>query len=294
LAYGGGQPNISQDLVRSLRLPCPPLDEQKAATIYLDKKTALIDSTIQQKERLIELLQEERTAIINRAVTRGLDPNAPQKNSGVEWLGQIPEHWKKTKLKTVLLKIGSGVTPKGGAEVYQTSGIPLLRSQNIHFDGLRLDDVAYVTEDTHRSMNSSRVVSGDVLLNITGASIGRCFHVEDWLGEANVNQHVCILRPDYTIITKYLYYFLASELSQLQIGLLQTGANREGLNFEQLGNFLIPLPNVSEQQEIVELLDQKVQSLKSLSSKVQTEISLLKEYRTALINEIVTGKRCVT
>jgi type I restriction enzyme S subunit len=215
------------------------------------------------------------------------------KDSGVEWLGPIPKHWQKTRLKFVLLKIGSGITPKGGAEVYQTSGIPLLRSQNIHFDGLRLDDVAYITEDIHRSMNSSRVLLGDVLLNITGASIGRCYHVENWLGEANVNQHVCILRPNENIITKYLYYYLASELSQLQIGLLQTGANREGLNFEQLGNFLIPLPTIAEQKQIVDILDQKIQSLSSLSSKVQTDLSLLKEYHTALINEIVTGKSCV-
>jgi type I restriction enzyme S subunit len=291
--YGSAVPSMTQEVLNTIPFAVSDYNEQKAIASYLDQKTALIDSTIRKKERLIELLQEERTAIINRAVTRALDPNVPMKDSGVEWLGQIPSHWGKTKLKTVLLKIGSGVTPKGGAEIYQTSGIPLLRSQNIHFDGLRLDDVAYITEDIHRNMNISRVVSGDVLLNITGASIGRCFYVDDWLGEANVNQHVCILRPDNDITTKYLYYYLASELSQLQIGLLQTGANREGLNFEQLGNFFLPLPNIEEQKQIVKILDQKVQSLNNLSTKVQTEISLLKEYRTALINEVVTGKRCV-
>lgn len=285
---------LNSTIIKSLYIPIPPLEEQKQILKYITEKKEKIDSTIRQKERLIELLQEERTAIINQAVTRGLDPNVKMKDSGVEWLGKIPEHWKKTRLKTVLLKIGSGVTPKGGAEVYQTSGIPILRSQNIHFDGLRLDDVAYITEDIHRSMNSSRVVSGDVLLNITGASIGRSFYVDDLLGEANVNQHVCILRPDNDVNTKYLYYFLASELSQLQIALLQTGANREGLNFEQLGNFLLPLPNIEVQKKIVKILDQKVQSLNNLSSKVQTEIRLLKEYRTVLINEVVTGKRCVT
>jgi hypothetical protein len=116
------------------------------------------------------LLEEERVAVINQAVTKGLDPNVSMKDSGIEWLGQIPKHWEVNKIKSVTKKIGSGVTPKGGAEIYELTGIPLLRSQNVYFDGFRLDNLAYITREIHDYMKNSQVLFGDVLLNITGGS----------------------------------------------------------------------------------------------------------------------------
>ena len=101
------------------------------------------------------------------------------KDSGIDWLGDIPEHWDIKKLKHLVIKVGSGITTKGGASVYQLQGIPLLRSQNIYFDGLRLNDVAYISEEIHSEMSNSQVFSGDVLLNITGGSIGSCFYVRE-------------------------------------------------------------------------------------------------------------------
>jgi type I restriction enzyme S subunit len=108
-------------------------------------------------------------------------------------LGEVPAHWEVKKLKHLVTKVGSGITPKGGSENYLTEGIPLIRSQNIYTDGLRMEDVAFISEETHRSMSGSKVFSGDVLLNITGASIGRTYFVEESMGEANVNQHVCFI-----------------------------------------------------------------------------------------------------
>jgi len=161
---------------------------------------------IEKTERKIELLKEQQTAIINHYVTKGLDPTVKMKDSGIEWIGEIPEHWKISKLKFKLKKIGSGVTPKGGSEVYADEGVMFLRSQNIHFEGLYLDDVVRITPQTHSEMSGSRVQLNDVLLNITGGSIGRCcvVNIDE---EFNVNQHVCILRPTPSIDSLFYSIF---------------------------------------------------------------------------------------
>ncbi|MBU3661086.1 MAG: restriction endonuclease subunit S, partial [Flavobacteriales bacterium] len=291
---------LNQELIKASKLIVPSKIEQTTIANYLDQKTTQIDDLIAKKERLIQLLEEERIAIINQAVTKGLpaeerlkaglDPNVPMKDSGIEWLGEIPAHWEVTKIKTVTIKIGSGVTPKGGAEIYESSGIPLLRSQNIYFDGFRLENVAYITREIHDSMKNSQVQSGDVLLNITGGSIGRCYFVTNEFKEANVNQHVCIVRPNERIITEFLYYVLSSTIGQHQIDLCQTGGNREALNFEHLKNFFLCLPKVDEQKNIVQRLKSSLNNFNLTIEKFRKEIELLKEYKTALISEVVTGK----
>ncbi len=210
------------------------------------------------------------------------------KDSGVEWIGEIPEEWVVKKLKCFISKAGSGITPRGGASVYQLTGIPLLRSQNIHFGGLKLDDVAYITQEIHDEMSNSKVFSGDILLNITGASIGRCYYVTDSLGEANVNQHVCILRPIKKFSTEFLYFILRSDIGQEQINFEQTGSGREGLNFEALKNFLIPSIGLDEQTAIANYLDRKTAQIDKLIAQKERLIELYEEEKTAIINRCVT------
>ena len=288
---GMGVPHLFQADIKEFDLLFPSITEQAAIANYLDEKTVEIDKLIANKERLIELLKEERTAIINNAVTRGINADAKLKPSGIDWLGDIPERWEVKKLKYLVSKVGSGITPSGGANVYQEEGIPLLRSQNIYFDGLRLDDVAYISEEIDKSMSNSRIKDDDVLLNITGASIGRCFYVPKNFGKGNVNQHVCIIRPIKNAIeTKYLHAVLSSGYGQNLIDLCQTGANREGLNFQQIRSFDIPLCEIKEQKEIIEFIESKTNKIDSTISKIEKEIELIKEYRTALISEVVTGK----
>ena len=221
---------------------------------------------------------------------RGLDPTAPLKPSGLDWLGDIPAHWEVWKLKYVVEKIGSGITPRGGAESYQSEGVPLFRSQNIHFDGLRMDDIVYVDAETHESMSNSKVFEGDVLINITGASIGRCFYIESLQGEANVNQHVCIVRPAPKIETKFLYFSLRSDVGQQQIDLSQSGSGREGLNFESLGNFSIVIPPLSEQLAIIQRLEMADNRSTELLNEIRNSIERLKERRAAVITAAVTGQ----
>jgi len=166
ITVGMGIPHVNPQEFLNFSFFIPSLNEQSLIANYLDHKTAEIDELIAKKEHLLELYEEEKKAIINRAVTKGINPNVKMKDSGIPWLGEIPEHWEVKKLKYVVSKIGSGITPKGGANVYKLSGIPLLRSQNIHFNGLKLDDVAYISKEIHDSMSNSKVKPGDVLLNI--------------------------------------------------------------------------------------------------------------------------------
>lgn len=273
-----------------LKVELPELKVQNIITEFLDKEIAHIDSLIASKENLINVLAEKRKAIITHAVTKGLNSDAEMKDSGIEWLGKVPKHWTISKIKYVTTKIGSGVTPKGGAEVYQKEGIPLIRSQNIHFDGLRLDEVVYISEDIHESMSNSKVENGDVLLNITGASIGRVYFFEGQFSEANVNQHVCILRPNNKVLTQYLYLFLASLIGQNQIAINQVGGGREGLNFENLKSFITPIPDLDEQKEIIEYINVVNDELKELEDQTHKSINLLRERRSALITSVVTGQ----
>ncbi|MHA7842056.1 MAG: restriction endonuclease subunit S [Winogradskyella sp.] len=287
---GGAQGGVTKGDIMNLYIPHPPNGEQTQIANYLDQKTTQIDELIAKKEQLIHLLEEERKAIINQAVTKGLNPDAPMKDSGIDWLGEIPEHWNVSQIKYVTKKIGSGVTPRGGAETYLEEGIPLLRSQNVYFDNFKLDNVAYISEDIHNDMKNSQVLKGDVLLNITGGSIGRCYYVSNQFEEANVNQHVCIVRPNEKIKTKFLHLVLSSELGQSQIELCQTGGNREALNFEQLKKFYFVLPDINDQEVVIKSIENHQHKISKTIANCSREIELLKEYKTTLISDVVTGK----
>lgn len=282
-------PSMTQGKLHNLELCKPPYKEQTKIAEYLDHQTGLLDAIVQKKQQLIEKIKEQRQAIINEAVTQGLNPDAPMKDSGVEWLGEIPENWTMIKLKYLKKKIGSGVTPRGGGEVYVDEGVLFLRSQNVHFEGLSLKDVKKIDEETHYRMNNSKVNQNDVLLNITGASIGRCCVVE-LDEEMNVNQHVCIIRPNDKITPKYLNLILQSPIGQTQVKLLATGGNREGLTFEAIKNFDIPLPTIDEQQKITSKILQRVEGLEMILKQAKKQLELLNQYRQSIISEAVTGK----
>ena len=268
----------------------PKVDEQQKIADYLDKVCGEADEMIVLQEKMIEELKAYKQSIITEAVTKGLNLNVPMKNSGIDWIGEIPEGWKVVKLSLLTSKIGSGSTPTGGANVYVSEGIKFLRSQNVYFEGLDLSDVAHITDKIDEEMKGTRVLPGDVLLNITGGSIGRCYYVDETLGKANVNQHVSIIRPK-DIDTKYLKYSLQSSLGQHQVSLLQTGGNREGLSAAALCNFKILLPSKDEQQSIASFLDTKCSEIDSLIAIKQQKIEELKEYKKSVIYEYVTGKK---
>lgn len=267
----------------------PTFGEQKRIADFIDLKSEEIDSLIGLQEQMIEKLKAYKQSVITEAVTKGLNPNAKLVPSGIDWIGEIPEGVKLVKLSMITSKIGSGSTPRGGSSIYVKEGIKFLRSQNVYCEGFDLSDVAYITEEIDEEMSGTRVRNGDVLLNITGGSIGRCYYVDETLGRANVNQHVSIIRPT-KIETKYLKYYLQSECGQLQIALLQTGGNREGLSAAALSQFTIIYPLKEEQHAIASYLDEKCYEIDKLIAVKQQKIEKLKDYKKSVIYEAVFGK----
>jgi type I restriction enzyme S subunit len=183
------------------------------------------------------------------------------------------------------------VTPRGGSESYIDEGIPLIRSLNVYFSGFKFEDLVFISKETHSNMRNSQLRIGDVLLNITGASIGRCYYFSGEFDEANVNQHVCIIRVNSKkIYSKFLYYLLSTKKKQDEIMNLQVGASREGLNYQQIKNFDVPIVDLNKQQEIVDYLDKKTQDIDKIVEKINQSINLLTEYKSSLISHVVTGK----
>jgi type I restriction enzyme S subunit len=189
-------------------------------------------------------------------------------------LSDLPPDWEIKSIGQLATRVGSGVTPTGGSEVYTESGITFIRSQNVTNDGLLLDDVAYIDPATHERMSASEVLPFDVLLNITGASIGRCCFVPDDLGPANANQHVCTVRlPGVgSSDAKFLCSVLVSHIGQRQINLLNAGGNREGLNYQQLRSFVVPWPQPQSRAKIATILstlDEVIEATEKLVEKHQ-------------------------
>ncbi len=289
IAEGAAQENISSEQIESFVIPQLDEKNQKYISVFLDSKTSQLDQTIEKDKQLIELLKEKRIALINHVVTKGLDKTAKMKDSGIDWIGEIPDAWEVRKLKYLTSKIGSGITPTGGSLIYQDEGIPIVRSQNVHFDGLRLDDVVFIPEDIFMTMTNAIIKKHDVLLNITGASIGRTTFLEDGFEKGVVNQHVCIIRPN-KINYKFLNYILMSDFGQDQIFSVQMGSSREGLNFQQLGTFSILTPSKETQIKIVQYLDKETSKIDQIIKKIEEKITLMEEYKKSLIHHVVTGK----
>ena len=194
----------------------------------------------------------------------------------------------RLRIKDFATKVGSGVTPKGGASVYQDNGIPLFRSQNVTNDGFLLDDIAYISEEIHKSMIGTRLMPNDVLLNITGASIGRCYYLPKKFKEGNVNQHVCIIRPKGNVLPAFLYYNLISAKGQHMIDLCQTGANREGVTKENICNFEFDIPPLETQQRMVTYLDTRLSEIGHQVSLLTSKRDAYLRLKKSIINHAVT------
>ena len=291
LGQGSTFTELSGGKLGDFRIPLPPLPEQQAVVRYLDHIDRRIRRYVAAKRKLIALLEEEKQAVIDRTVTRGLDPSARLKPSGVDWLGDVPEHWEVRRLGYLATKFGSGITPRGGATVYQEHGVPFLRSQNIHFEGLRMEGVARIAADLHQELSGSHVEPGDVLLNITGASIGRVCSVPKDFAEGNVNQHVCIIRPIHgRLLSGLLAAYLSTPAMQREIQFEQSGASREGLTLQSIRNFKVIAPPFPEQAVIVDYLGKATADIDYAIARSRRQIELIEEYRTRLIADVVTGK----
>ncbi|MBC5617576.1 restriction endonuclease subunit S [Alistipes hominis] len=195
--------------------------------------------------------------------------------------------WKKCIIGDLATKVGSGVTPRGGESVYKTDGHPFVRSQNVGLGHLILDDIAFIDEETHQRQKNTELQLDDVLLNITGASIGRSALVNTQVVEGNVNQHVCIIRTRNNLVPSFLCNFLLSNHGQKQIDSFQAGGNRQGLNFEQIKSIKIAIPSIDEQNKVAKLLQ-------LIEERISTQNKIIKKLETlikALSHKLTTQKK---
>ena len=259
--------NISFDDYMSVSLHLPSFAEQKKIADFLKK----LDERITAQEMLMTSLKKYKRGLLRSYFMTD------------EW--NTHSKWDKCKLGPCCSKIGSGKTPRGGSSVYVDHGVTFLRSQNVLWGTLDLNDVSYIDEETNNTMLSSEVRCGDVLLNITGASIGRsCIYSLD--ERANVNQHVCILRLSQEgkerLLPEFLLQQILSDRIQQQVMDCQNGGSREGLNFQQISDFNIVIPDMREQRKICGMLnafDQRV-------SCEETALHTLLDLRAALMQQL--------
>jgi type I restriction enzyme S subunit len=270
-------------------LPLPPLSEQSTIADFLDQETAKIDELIAEQERLIELLKEKRQAVISDSVTKGLNPDAPMKDSGIEWIGQVPEHWEVRPVK-YLAKVGNGSTPSREVpEYWSESGFPWLNSSVVNLPEVT-EAEGFVTERALQECHLPIVVPPAVLVGITGQ--GRTRGMASMLRiEATLNQHLAYVTPSSKQMdVKFLLRVFEMAYLKLRRDSEEAGATKGAITCEQIGNLRIPLPPITDQRSIVIFLDDETAKLDTLTTEAQRAITLLQERRSALISAAVTGQ----
>lgn len=281
-------------ILRELALPVPSLQEQQSIVRVLDHKTAEIDRLIEHKERLIELLEEKRAAVITRAVTKGLDPDVEMKDSGVEWLGEIPAHWRLPLLSRVTTSrcdgpFGSSLSSKH----YSAEGVRVVRLQNIGAAAFKDGDQVFVSEDHYKDLGDHDVQQDDLLIAGLGDSnnpVGRACVAPRGIEPAMVKADCFRYRLDPTEVLPSFAAFQLSALAPVEAAAMATGSTRARLNLSAMSSRRLALPPVDEQREIVAFTSQATQQLGAVRSTIDQAITLLREYRTALISAAVTGK----
>jgi type I restriction enzyme, S subunit len=265
---------VSKADLETLEIGWPDPDDQGPIAEVLEAVATLVDRTRATHQKLKSLAVGVAADLFREYVDEDWAPLSDHPD--VRAIGEFAAH------------VGSGVTPRGGSEVYQKEGILFIRSQNVTFDGLMLSDVAYIDEATHRAMKRSAIFPGDVLINITGASIGRCCSVPEDLGPANVNQHVCAIRVNNPeqVDAEYLAAVLASPIGQRQVERLNAGGSREGLNYQQVRSIRVPWPDPAERRRAAHSLD-------VLNRRIQVEANELQKLmrvEAGLAHDLLTGR----
>jgi type I restriction enzyme, S subunit len=283
------QMNLNVDQICSLSAACPPLDEQTAIVGLLDRETAKIDALMSEQRRLIELLKEKRQAVISHAVTKGLNPKTSMKPSGIEWLGDVPEHWSVVAIKRVLeVKDGTHATPEYVDPAQDA--FPLVTSKDFNEAEICFDDVKYIAASDHLEVvRRSNTVRGDVLMSMIGGNIGKALIVETER-EFSIKNVALFKTSQSACLAKYLLFYLQSGLLEIQIDLHSRGGAQGFLGLGDIRNlFFFKIPP-SELRELVNELDLQLAPFSELIKTAEECLLLMKERRIALISAAVTGK----
>ena len=287
LSSGGGQPNINQEKVASLKISAPFFEDQINIANFLDHETAQIDTLIAKQEKLIELLKEKRQAVISHAVTKGLNPDTAMKDSGVEWLGQVPEHWTVSKLKHFV----NVVDCKHITAEFFDEGIPLASIGEVKGWKVNLSNAKLTNEKYYQELidGNRKPQVGDIIYT-RNATVGEASLVHAELPKFALGQDVCLIHIIQKLSSEYLLHFLKSEIIKIQLNSAMVGSTFKRINVDDIRNYVIVIPPIEEQECILKELDQKIEKYDSLINFAVKQIQLMQERRTALISSAVTGK----
>lgn len=280
--YGSAVPSMTQGTLNQIIFCNPPLNEQKAIALYLDSQTTKIDKLIAKKERFIELLQEKRTALISHTVTKGLNPDVPMKDSGIEWLGDIPEHWETVPLRAVLkerLEYNNGRKTENILSVLKNIGV-------VNYE----DREASGNKKSENIEQYKIVYPRDIVvnrMNLIFGSVG----ISEYHGATSTEYYV--VKPKHKEISPeyFAYIFCNSSFQKSLVGIGKGILfHRMRIYYEEFKKIPLPYPPLIEQKEIASYLDTQTTKIDILIDKTKESIEKLKEYRTALISAVVTGK----
>lgn len=287
--YGvAGLKRLDPEFIPNSYFPFPPIEEQERIVSFVDKKCSEIDTLIAAKEKTNALLKERRQSIIYEAVTKGLNPDVPMKDSGIEWIGQIPEHWGVGKLGYFIEAFNgdrSSNYPSGND--IQDSGVPFLTSSNLERDVLDMSNSKYISEEKYKSMSGLKMELDDIIYCLRG-SVGKCaINKTETCG--TVASSLMGIRCK-KMIPDYLLFLLKSSVIETQNALFMNGTCAANLSAENVCGYLVPIPNETEQRTIAEYLQGRCSEMDELISANEATIQKLKEYRQSVIYEAVTGK----
>lgn len=283
-------PQITVNQIKDNPLLLPPKEEQTAIANFLDQKTAEIDELIADKEELLKLYEEEKTAVINQAITKGIDPDAELKDSGIEWLGEIPEHWKCVNFNHyVFLRHGYQFRNFDFTE----SGVRVIKISQLLANGkLELKNTSFIDYSRLDDFKEILIKEGDILMALTGGTIGKIIKTPKINEPLLQNYRVGNFFPiNEEIINKdYLFWVLSSDSILKQIFYDQRETGQPNIGKEDFGRMFLTLPPMKEQHKIVHHIESEINRLNTKIENTENLIELLKEYQTALISEVVTGK----
>lgn len=278
--------------MKRISIVSPSYQEQQRIAEFLDRKCGEVDEMIGLQEQIIEELKAYKQSVITEAVTKGLNPDAPMRDSGIDWIGFIPEHWKGGqfwRLNYIRGRLGwKGLK----AEEYQEVGYPFLSAFNIINDKLDWNEINRITQERYDESPEIKLSKGDLLIVKDGAGIGKCARIDNLpLGEATVNSSLAVITPNEHLNYKFEYYYLLSAPFQSVIWLLKIGMGVPHLTQENMRSISMVYPSITEQQAIADYLDDKCADIDALIATKQQKIDSLKEYKKSIIYEYVTGKK---
>lgn len=281
--------SITQAILRGVNIWLPPLEERAKIASFLDHATAKIDTLIDKQQQLIRLLKEKRQAVISYAVTKGVTPEeVPMKDSGVEWLGEVPEHWVVKPMNMASSKLAVGLATSV-TNYYRESGAPIIRNLNIkqgYFDG---SDMLYIDESFALKEKSKVTKYGDVLMVRTGSNIGLACTTPKEFDDCHTFTTL-IITPNQELNAEYLTCCINSAYGKSEVQKLKQGFGKDNLNVEELRRFQVVVPPITEQNKIVSYLSEQNKKIDDLLIECNKAISLMQERRIALISAAVTGK----